>query len=140
MKAGHDNRNWFIRYKLYHLPFWLVYNFFSWSVVVGNPVKAGHDLLYPPFTVKCGFYVLFQTLAVCFNLYFLFPRYLAKNKLVPYTVLTLLTTVGAAFLIIPGYYTSAAMAHVTIQRFWGKDACIFQFFSNAFLSTLAAMT
>jgi len=140
MNAGHDTRNWFIRYKLYHLPFWAVYNYFSWAVTVGNPVKAFNDLLYLPFTIKSGFYVVIQTLAVCFNLYFLFPRYLEKNRLVLYSALTLLTCVGAAFLILPGYYTSAWLAHASIQQLFGEKACMFQFFSNAFLSTLAAMT
>lgn len=128
------------RYKLYHLPFWAVYNYFSWSVTIGNPVKAAESLLYLPVTVKYLFYVIVQTLAVCFNLYFLFPRLLEKGRIGIYTLLTLLTCVGAAFLIIPGYYTSAALAHSTVEQLWGKGACIFLFFSNAFLSTLAAMT
>ena len=140
MNAGHDTRNWFIRYKLYHLPFWAVYNYFSWAVTVGNPIRAANDLVYLPFTVKYLFYVVVQTLAVCFNLYFLFPRYLEKSRFGVYTLLTLLTCVCAGFCIIPGYYTSAAMTHSTIQQMWGEKACIFVFFSNAFLSTLAAMT
>jgi two-component system LytT family sensor kinase len=140
MKAGRSTLNWLIRHKLYHLPFWGVYNYLSWVITVGNPVKATHDLLYLPFTVKFLFYVVVQTLAVCFNLYFLFPRYLEKSRFGVYTVLTLLTCVGAAFLIIPGYYTSARLAHSTVQQLWGEKACIFVFFSNAFLSTLAAMT
>jgi len=140
MKTGHDTRSWVIRYKLYHLPFWVVYNYFSWSVTVGNPIKAANDLLYLPFTVKSLFYILVQFIAVCFNLYFLFPRFLEKNRLVAYSVLTLLTCVAAAFLIMPGYYVSAAIAHSTIRQLWGEKACVFLFFSNAFLSTLAAMT
>ncbi|HLZ89356.1 MAG TPA: histidine kinase [Puia sp.] len=140
MTAGHDTRNWLIRYKLYHLPFWGVYNYFSWVVTVGNPFRATHDLLYLPFTVKYLFYVIVQTLAVYFNLYFLFPRYLEKSKFGVYTILTLLTCVCAAFLIIPGYFASAALAHSTIQQLFGEKACLFNFFSNAFLSTLAAMT
>lgn len=128
------------RYKLYHLPFWVIYNYFSWSVTVGNPVRAANDLLYLPFTIKSLFYIFVQFLAVCFNLYFLFPRFLEKSRLVVYSALTLLTCVCAAFLIMPGYYVSAAMAHVSIQQMWGEKACVFQFFSNAFLSTLAAMT
>jgi len=128
------------RYKLYHLPFWVLYNYFSWSVVVGNPVKAAVDLLYLPFTVKSLFYVLVQFFAVCFNLYFLFPRFLEKSRLAVYSVLMLLTCVLAGFLIMPGYYVSAAIAHVSVQKMWGEKACVFLFFSNAFLSTLAAMT
>ena len=140
MKAGHDTRNWLIRYKLYHLPFLAVYNYLTWAVTVGNPVRAATDLLYPPFTVKASFYILVQTLAIIFNLYFLFPRYLGKSRFTLYTGLTLITCVCAAFLIIPGYYTAAWMAHDSIENLFGVKACLFYFFSNAFLSTLAAMT
>jgi hypothetical protein len=140
MNAGQHTRNWLVRYKLYHLPFWAVYNYFSWAVTVGNPLRAASDLIYPPFTVKYLFYVLVQTLAVCFNLYFLFPRFLEKSRFAVYSGLTLLTCVCAAFLIIPGYYTAAWMAHDTIENLFGVKACLFYFFSSAFLSTLAAMT
>jgi len=131
---------WLIRYKLYHLPFWAVYGYLSWAITVGNPVRAAHDLVYLPLTIKYLFYVFVQTFAVCFNLYFLFPRYLEKSRFGVYTFLTLLTCVAAAFCIVPGYYTSAYIAHVTIEKMWGEKACLFQFFSNGFLSTLAAMT
>jgi two-component system LytT family sensor kinase len=131
---------WLIRYKLYHLPFWAIYNYFSWVVTIGNPMKAFQALLYPPMTVKYLFYVVVQTIAICFNLYFLFPRYLERSRIGVYTLLTLLTCVAAAFCIIPGYYISSYMAHKTIRQFWGENACMFQFFSNAILSTLAAMT
>jgi sensor histidine kinase YesM len=140
MKAGHDTRNWFIRYKLYHLPFWALYSYISWVITIGNPIKAFNALLYLPFTVKYLFYVVLQTLAICFNLYFLFPRYLEKSRTGVYTLFILLTCIGTAFLIIPGYYISAGMAHVSVEKLWGEKACIFTFFSNAFLSTLAAMT
>lgn len=131
---------WLIRYKLYHFPFWAVYGYLSWAITVGNPVRAAYDLVYLPLTVKYLFYVVVQSFAVMFNLYFLFPRYLEKSRIGVYTLLTLLTCVTAAFCIAPGYYISAHMAHQTIAQFWGEKACIFLFFSNGFLSTLAAMT
>jgi len=140
MNAGPDTRHWLVRYKLYHLPFWAVYNYFSWAVTVGNPLRAASDLLYLPITVKYLFYVFVQTGAICFNLYFLFPRLLEKNRLALYSGLGLLTCVGAAFLIMPGYYAGAMIAHSSIGQLWGSNACMFQFLSNAFLSTLAAMT
>ncbi|GGA83343.1 sensor histidine kinase [Puia dinghuensis] len=140
MTVGHDTRNWLIHYKLYHIPFWGVYNYFCWVITVGNPVKAINALLYLPYTVKYLFYVMGHALAASFNLYFLFPRYLEKSRFAVYTLLTLLTCVCAACLIVPGYYVSAWLAHSTPQKLFGKDACIFTFFSNAFLSTLAAMT
>ncbi len=141
MTIGHDTRHWLIRYKLYHLPFWFVYNYLTWVITVGNPVKAAHDLLYFPFTVKYLVYVLFQALAVYFNLYVLIPRYLEQRKYFLYTLFVLLTVGTAALLIVPVYYFAAFLAHSTTAELFGKDAsCWFSFFSNAFLTTLASTT
>jgi two-component system, LytTR family, sensor kinase len=140
MTIGHDTRHWLIRYKLYHLPFWFVYNYLTWVITVGNPVKAAHDLLYFPFTVKYLVYVLVQALAVYFNLYFLIPRYLEKSRYFLYTLFVLLTVGTAALLIVPVYYFAAFLAHSTTRELFGKDACMFTFFSNALLTTLASTT
>ncbi len=140
MTIGHDTRHWLIRYKLYHLPFWFVYNYLTWVITVGNPVRAAHDLLYFPFTVKYLVYVLVQALAVYFNLYFLIPRYLEKSKYFLYTLLVLLTVGTAALLIVPVYYFAAFLAHSTTSELFGKDACWFSFFSPALLTTLASTT
>jgi two-component system LytT family sensor kinase len=140
MTIGHDTRHWLIRYKLYHLPFWFVYNYLTWVIVVGNPVKAAHDLLYFPFTVKYLVYVLVQALAVYFNLYFLIPRYLEKSRYFLCIIFVLLTVATAAILIVPVYYFAAFLAHSTPQELFGKDACMFTFFSSALLTTLASTT
>ena len=140
MTPALHKQNWFIRYRLYHIPFWLVYNYIMWVVALGNPVRVFHDLTYLPLTVKFLFYAFMQALAVYFNLYFLIPRYLEKNRIILYTSLALLTSVVAALLITPGYYIAAAMAHSSIAVFWGKDACIWTFFSGALVTTLASMT
>jgi two-component system LytT family sensor kinase len=140
MTIGHDTRHWLIRFKLYHIPFWLAYNYVLWAVTIGNPVKAAHDLFYLPFTVKYFVYVLAQALAVYFNLYFLIPRYLEKSRFFLYTLLVLLTAATAAFLIVPVYYFAAFLAHTTTRQLFGADACMFYFFSNALLTTLASTT
>lgn len=140
MTQGHDNRNWLIRYKLYHIPFWFAYNYLLWVVTIGNPIRAAHDLLYLPFTVKYFVYVLVQALAVYFNLYFLIPRYLEKSRFFLYISSLLLSILTATLLITPVYYLSAAIAHTTIQGLFGEKACYFTFFSNALLTTLASTT
>ena len=136
MTIGHDTRHWLIRYKLYHLPFWLVYNYLTWVIMVGNPVKAAHDLFYFPFTVKYLVYVLVQAMAAYFNLYFLIPRYLEKSKYFLYTLFVMLTVAAASLVIVPVYYFAAFLAHSTTRELFGKDACWFTFFSNAMLTTL----
>lgn len=140
MTSTLHKQHWFIRSRLYHIPFWLVYNYIMWVVALGNPVRVFHDLVYPPLTVKFLFYVFLQAAAVYFNLYFLMPRYLEKNRFILYTSLVVLTSVIAALLITPGYYIAAAMAHISVTAFWGKDACIWTFFSGALVTTLASMT
>jgi len=140
MTIGHDTRHWLIRYKLYHLPFWLVYNYLTWVIMVGNPVKAAHDLFYFPFTVKYLVYVLVQAMAAYFNLYFLIPRYLEKSKYFLYTLFVMLTVAAASLVIVPVYYFAAFLAHSTTRELFGKDACWFTFFSNAMLTTLASTT
>jgi two-component system LytT family sensor kinase len=133
-------QHWLVRYRLYHLPFWLGYNYLMWVVAFGNPVRVYHDLIYPPLTVKFLFYVFGEALAVYFNLYFLMPRYLEKGRFVLYTSLLLLTSVVAAALITPVYYIAAAMEHQSVTRAWGDKACWWTFFSGALAAALAAIT
>lgn len=143
MTPAPPRRHWLVRYRLYHIPFWLGYNYLMWVVALGNPIRVYHDLIYPPLTVKFLFYVFGEALAVYFNLYFLIPRYLEKGRFVLYTALLLLSSVVATSLIVPGYYVAAAMADMNVAKFWGADhdkACWWTFFSGALAATLAAIT
>ena len=140
MSPGAPTRNWFVRYRLYHIPFWLGYNYLMWVVAIGNPLRAAHDLFYFPFTVKYLIYVFIQAFAVYFNLYFLMPRYLEKSRFALYIALVLLTSVLAAVLITPAYYIAAWLAHTTVAGMWGEKACLFFFFSGALITTLASTT
>lgn len=132
--------DWVFKYKLYHIPFWFLYHYFWWTVAVGNPIKAANTILFTPFAIKYSFYVIFQMIAVYFNLYFLIPRYLQKGKFSAYIGYLLITIVCAAALIIPGYYLSAYVAGKTVQQVYGKEACIFNFIASSLPSTLATMT
>lgn len=136
-------KNWFFRYKLYHLPFWLVYHYLWWIVTLGNPVKAWESLTYFPYTVKFSFYVVFQALATYFNLYFLLPRYLEKSRFTAYGTFLILTITGATLCIIGGYYVSAAVTGHSLRELYGSDSdsgCFFQFLGNALPSTVASLT
>jgi two-component system, LytTR family, sensor kinase len=140
MTSGVDTRNWFVRYRLYHIPFWLLYNYLMRVVTIGNPIQVAHDLLYLPFTIKYLLYVFIQASAAYFNLYFLVPRYLEKSRFIPYIALVLLASGLAAILITPAYYIAAWLAHTTVAGMWGEKACLFSFFSGALISTLASTT
>jgi two-component system, LytTR family, sensor kinase len=134
-------QSWLFKYKLYHIPFWFAYNFVWWVLAVGNPVKAAGIIFFTPFFIKFIFYVVFQALAVYFNLYFLIPRYLEKGRYALYLFYLVLTIFSAAALIVPGYYLSALAAGKTMKDFYGAEGnCMYQFFGSALPSALASMT
>ena len=134
------HQNWFFNYKLYHLPFWFLYHYVSWVITWGNPVAVFQTIIILPYTLKYSFYVIFQALAVYFNLYFLMPTYLEKSRFAPYIGYLLLTVLCATFCIAGGYYFSAFVSGKTIQELFGESACYYQFLGNALLSTMGSMT
>jgi len=133
-------QNWLFKYKLYHIPFWCLYHYLWWTVALGNPLKAADSIFFTVGAVKYGFYVVFQAIAVYFNLYFLMPRILEKNRFTLYIVTLLITILCGALLIVPGYYAVALLSHRSVQQVYGKDACFFGFFGGALPSTVASMT
>jgi sensor histidine kinase YesM len=137
------SQNWFFKYKIYHLPFWFLYHYLWWVVTLGNPVKAFTALFFFPFTVKYSFYVIFQALAVYFNLYFLIPNYLEKGRFLPYIIYLLLTISCTTGCIISGYYFSAYISGMTLDQLYGGGSeadCFYRFLGNALPSTVASMT
>jgi two-component system LytT family sensor kinase len=141
LSVNSSNNNWLFKYKLYHIPFWCVYHYLWWLLAVGDPLKAAHSMFFSAYSVKILAYVVFQALAVYFNLYFLIPRYLEKNRLTEYIIYLTVTIVCAASFINTGYYLSAFLAHCTIQTMFGAEAgSFFHFFGTSLPSTVASMT
>ncbi|WP_291044921.1 sensor histidine kinase [Dyadobacter sp. 50-39] len=139
--ASPARAHWFFRYKLYHIPFWIVYHYIWWVVALGNPVKVV-EALFTTAVFKFLFYVVWQALAVYFNLYFLVPRYLEKGKYTQFLVLLLLTIVTTAALIVPGYYIGAWAAGKTLQEYYGPGNYAFfhMMLGGPLSSTVAATT
>ncbi|GAB3900704.1 histidine kinase [Larkinella knui] len=138
-----STQNWFIKYKLYHIPFWFLYNYLWWVIAIGNPFKAATSIFFTPFSVKFLFYFIFQALAAYFNLYYLIPKYLEKNRFTEYIFYLLLTIAIASLLIIPGYYLSAYLSGKTLAELYGGGTeadCFYRFLGNALPSTVASMT
>lgn len=134
------DQHWFFKYKLYHLPFWLLYHYLWWTVTLGNPVKVLQSLTVLPYALKYSFYVTSQAGAVYVNLYVLMPRYLEKNRFIRYVGVWLLTVLSATLCIVGGYYVSAYASNQTIADLYGASACFNTFFSSALPSTVASMT
>lgn len=134
-------QNWLFRNKLYHIPFWVLYHFTWWTVAIGNPMKAFTSIFLSAFILKFLFYVVFQALAVYFNLYYLIPKYLEKGRFTHYLIALLLTITAASLLIIPGYYLSAYLSGQTMQQAYGANGdCFYGYLGSSLPSTLAAMT
>lgn len=139
--ASPPRAHWFFRYKLYHIPFWIVYHYIWWVVALGNPVKVV-EALFTTSVIKFLFYVIWQALAVYFNLYFLIPRFLEKGRYVQFLTFLLLTILATAAMIVPGYYIGAWAAGKTLEEFFGPGN--YEFFhmmlGGPLSSTVAATT
>ena len=135
-----SNTHWLIKYKLYHLPFWFLYHYAWWVIGIGNPLKATSSIFLTPFAIKFLFYLIFQALAVYFNLYYLVPKFLEKSRFTEYVAYLLITILCTSLLIIPGYYSSAWLSGLTLDQAFGKGACFFGFFGSSLPSTIASMT
>ncbi|MET1057711.1 MAG: histidine kinase [Pedobacter sp.] len=131
------NRNWLIRNKLYHIPFWCIYHFTWWSIAIGGPLKAAGVLLFSASIIKFSFYVVFQAIAVYFNLYFLIPRYLEKSRFALYITFLILTIAGTSLMITPGYYLSASFFDQTFSQTYGS---FYNCLGEAIPSTIASIT
>ncbi|MBP1651017.1 MAG: signal transduction histidine kinase, LytS [Bacteroidetes bacterium] len=133
-------RNWFYKYKLYHIPFWMLYQFIWWTVAVGNPIKAATIIFTTTMFPKYFTYVFWETLAVYFNLYFLLPKYFEKGKYTTYVILLVVTTLLTAGCIVPGYYLTALLAGTTVKELFHTDSFLSILFANSLPSAIAAMT
>ena len=115
-------QHWFIRYKLYHIPFWMLYNYVLWALYTGSPYEAAHEMYFSALWVKAFFYTIFPAFAVYFNLYFLIPRYLQKGQYGLYIFFLALIIIASSFLIVPGYFVSAWLAGSNAKKFFGITA------------------
>ncbi|MET0636586.1 MAG: histidine kinase [Chitinophagaceae bacterium] len=133
--------HWFIRYKLYHIPFWFGYHIMLWTILIGSPLAVMANI-GSPYGIKFLFYVIFEALGVYFNLYVLIPRLLEKGRYFSYIVAVLLVTLAVAILIVPGYYLSSSLSGVSMPELYGVNGDNFWHFfqANTFASTVASMT
>ena len=137
-------QHWFIRYKLYHIPFWMLYNYVFWALYTGSAYEAAHEMYFSALWVKAFFYTIFPAFAVYFNLYFLIPRYLQKGRYGLYIFFMALVIIASSFLIVPGYFLSAWLAGTNAKKMWGMTGDWNSFYNAAktepLKSTIAAIT
>lgn len=127
-------KHWLFRYRLYHIPFWVMYHYAWWVVSYGDPLRAANSILFTPHAVEFAFFVFFQAAAVYFNLYYLIPRYLQKGRNQTYISLLLFTLLTATLCIVAGYYI------MPVNLYPDNGLCFFGFLGKALPSTIASMT
>ena len=132
----------FVRYKIYHLPFWIVYHYFWWALTIDSPIGAAENIFFSYYKVKFFVYVIVQALGVYFNLYYLIPHFLQRGEYVKYGISFFLTIGGTSLLIVSGYYLNAFVTGIPLADLFAvrENAFWVLFKSNAFPSTVASMT
>ncbi len=135
-------RNWFVKYRLYHIPFWIAYHLLWMIINVGSLEGMVTYLFRGEVPVKFIGYIIFQAAGAYFNLYFLIPRFLYPGKYKTYIVLVISTILVCSAFITAGYYLNAWVSERTFTELFGKRTDqFFNIFSiNAFPSTVGAMT
>jgi len=131
---------WLFKYKLHHIPLWVLYHYLWWTIAVANPLKAAASIISSPLAVEFIFYVIFQAAAVYVNLYYLVPKYLEKSRFLMYSALLSSVIITAALSIVGGYYTTAWISHQSVSKMFGSGTCFFYFFGIALPSTVASVT
>jgi two-component system LytT family sensor kinase len=134
--------NWFFRYKLHHIPFWFAYHLMWWTVTIGSISAVANSILYSAYSIKFLFYVVFQAIAVYFNLYYLMPRFLERGKYVQYISAVVLTIILTAAFIASGYYVSAGLSEKTFEELYHSNPHNYLYFFqiNTLPSSVASMT
>lgn len=135
-------RHWLVKYKLYHLPFWLVYHYGWWAVYTNSIWEPAQIILGTEQFWKYFAYVIFQAAGVYFNLYFLIPRLLKKRRFLPYLASLTLTIGITSACIVMGYQFTAFSAGESLSTVFNLDHnSLWRLFKTAALpSTIASMT
>jgi len=129
-----------MKYKLHHIPLWVLYHYLWWTIAVANPLKAATSIIASPLAVVFIFYVIFQAAAVYINLYYLVPKYFEKSRFIRYSALLSAVILTASLSIVGGYYTTAWIAHQSVSKMFGANTCFFYFSGIALPSTVASVT
>lgn len=131
-------QNWFFKYRLYHIPFWYLYNYLWWSISMSNFIDTAQHIFLTFFFIKISFYALFQAGAVYFTLYYLVPKYLQKGKFIAFLAGVIITLVLACALIVPGYFVTAWAFGKPMQELYGNEN--FNFFHMMIGTPLSSTT
>ncbi|MEZ4903881.1 MAG: histidine kinase [Spirosomataceae bacterium] len=135
-------QNWFFKYKIYHIPFWIAYHLLWMMINIGNFNNVISYLFKGEPPIKFIGYIIFQAAGAYFNLYYLIPKYLYVGKYNTYVILVVITILGCSTLITSGYYLNAYISELTFFELFNKhpDQFLLLFSTAALPSTAASMT
>ena len=135
-------RNWIVKYRLYHIPFWIAYHLLWLFINIGSFNNVFAYLFQGELPIKFLGFIIFQAAGAYFNLYYLIPRFLYPGRYKTYISLVIVTILVCSALITSGYYLNAWVSDKTFVDLFNKQP--HQFFSIfsvvALPSTLGAMT
>jgi sensor histidine kinase YesM len=136
------SQQWFIKYKLYHIPFWIAYHLLWMMIHVGNPEEVTAYLFKGDLPLKFIGYIFFQAAGAYFNLYYLIPRFLYTGRYKTYIILVMATILVCSAFIVCGYYLNAFISERTFAKIFnrGADQYLSLFSTAALPSTVASMT
>jgi len=108
-----------LKYKLYHIPFWIAYHLTWLTINIGGFTEMADYFFYSDASIKFYFYLIFQTLEVYFNLYFLIPKFLYKGRYLTYIITVLATILCCTLCITLGYYTADYFSDQSFMELFG---------------------
>lgn len=131
--------SWIFRYKLYHLPFWLLYHYL-WLSYYEENLTIYTAFAFSPSLVKFLFYVIFQAFGVYFCLYLLIPKLLEKGHILLFLLSMLANLILVSLIITSGYFVAAGLFGYDANVLYFKDKPPFETFKNSALpSTFTSM-
>lgn len=135
-------RNWIIKYRLYHIPFWIAYHLLWLFINIGNFDDEVDYLFRGEAPVKFLGYIVFQAAGAYFNLYYLIPKLLYPGRYKTYILLVITTILVCSALITSGYYLNAWISEKTFTELFNRrpDEFFSIFSIQALPSTAGAMT
>lgn len=117
--------------------FWTFYHFSWWTVYEGGVLEVISSLKQPIYAIKFLSLIVFQALGVYFNLYYLIPKFMERNKIFIYILLVFLTIAAMSLAITCGY----GFGLIITGDATDLSETLFYFFKkHAFPSSFGSMT
>ncbi len=121
----------FIRYKLYHVTFWIIYTAF-WSFLLRSGVSWSRDYF------NTSVILFFHILVSYFNNYFLIEWFLFKRRFISYFSTLLLSVLMMCFPISMATYLFIPLSDESIAYIWSLSFYITNFLYISFTVLVAA--